>query len=112
MTGGTGLLGTNLVRELVGRGWNVKVLARSREKADRVLKDVSVEVVNGDMENVAGFSRALENTNALFHCAAYFREYYSAGDHWSKLENINVEGTVKLLDAAVTRGCAQGCLCE
>jgi len=104
VTGGTGLLGTNLVRELAKRGWNVKVLARSREKADRVLEGVAVEVVNGDMTDVAGFARALENSDALFHCAAYFREYYSAGEHRQKLEQINVEGTLKLLDAAETAG--------
>jgi len=104
VTGGTGLLGTNLVRELVGRGWKVKLLARSREKAERVLADVPVEVVIGDMKDVAGFARALENVDTLFHCAAYFREYYAAGEHQQKLERINVEGTLKLLDAADTAG--------
>ncbi len=102
VTGGTGLLGTNLVRELARRGWKVKVLARSREKAERLLKDVPVEVVIGDMEDVAAFARNLAGSDTLFHCAAYFREYYSAGEHRKKLEQINVEGTLKLLDAAET----------
>jgi dihydroflavonol-4-reductase len=104
VTGGTGLLGTNLVRELAGRGWHVRVLARSREKMDRVLGDVAAEAVVGDMENVGGFAPALEGCDTLFHCAAYFREYYSAGDHRQKLERINVEGTIELLDRARTAG--------
>lgn len=37
VTGSTGLLGTNLVRELVARGWEVKALARSAEKAEAEL---------------------------------------------------------------------------
>jgi len=104
VTGGTGLLGTNLVRALVGQGWKVKVLARSRAKVERVLKDVPVEVVIGDMQDVGGFAPALEHSDTLFHCAAYFREYYSAGEHRQKLEQINVLGTLKLLDAALAAG--------
>lgn len=104
VTGGTGLLGTNLVRELAGRGWHVRVLARSREKMDRVLGDIDAELVLGDMENVGGFAPALEGCDTLFHCAAYFREYYSAGNHRQKLERINVAGTVELLDRARAAG--------
>ena len=104
VTGGTGLLGTNLVRELAGRGWQVRVLARSREKMDRVLVGVAALAVVGDMENVAGFGPKLEGCDTLFHCAAYFREYYSAGDHQRKLQRINVEGTLELFDLARAAG--------
>jgi dihydroflavonol-4-reductase len=104
VTGATGLLGTNLVRELAARGWTIKMLARSREKAVRLLEGVPVEVVTGDMMDVAGFAGALANSNALFHCAAYFREYYASGEHRQNLETINVEGTLNLLGAADAGG--------
>jgi dihydroflavonol-4-reductase len=104
VTGGTGLLGTNLVRELARQGWKVKVLTRSREKIDRVLTGIQVEPVMGDMEDVAGFAEALSGCDTLFHCAAYFREYYSAGEHWPRLERINIQGTLDLLDAAEYKG--------
>jgi dihydroflavonol-4-reductase len=100
VTGGTGLLGTNLVRALAASGWRVKVLARSREKLERVLDGIEVEAVIGDMENVAGFAQALDGCDTLFHCAAYFREYYAPGDHQQKLERINVRGTIELVEAA------------
>jgi dihydroflavonol-4-reductase len=104
VTGGTGLLGSNLVRELAGRGWHVRVLARSREKMDRVLGDVAAEAVIGDIENVVGFAPALQGCDTLFHCAAYFREYYSAGDHRQKLERINVKGTLELFNQGRSAG--------
>ena len=104
VTGGTGLLGSNLVRELAGRGWHVRVLARSREKMDRVLGDVAAEAVIGDIENVGGFAPALEGCDTLFHCAAYFREYYSAGDHRQKLERINVKGTLEIFNQGRSAG--------
>jgi dihydroflavonol-4-reductase len=107
VTGGTGLLGTNLVRELAAKGWKLRVLARSPKKAERVLAGVPAAVVSGDMNDVGGFAQALRGADVLFHCAAYFREYYSAGEHWKKLEKINVEGTSQLLDAALAAGVRQ-----
>jgi dihydroflavonol-4-reductase len=104
VTGGTGLLGNNLVRELVGAGHDVTVLVRSVAKAEQVLGDLDVEVVIGDMTDVGGFETALEGTEVLFHTAAYFREYYSPGDHWERLQAVNVDGTVRLLEAASSHG--------
>jgi dihydroflavonol-4-reductase len=103
VTGGTGLLGNDLVRDLVGAGHDVTVLVRSPEKAERVLGDLDVEFVVGDLTDVAGFETALAGTEVLFH-AAYFREYYTPGDHWDRLRAVNVDGTVRLLEAAARHG--------
>lgn len=107
VTGSTGLVGSNLVRLLIAQGHTVKALARSREKAERLLGDIGAEIVIGDMENVAGFAPALAGCDVLFHTAAYFREYYSSGDHWAKLERINVTATIELLTAAEQHGIQQ-----
>jgi dihydroflavonol-4-reductase len=105
VTGATGLLGNNLVRLLVQQGYEVKALVRSKEKAQKLLGDVkNVEFIQGDMENVVGFAESLQGCDALFHTAAYFREYYQPGDHWPKLEKINVLGTIELLEAADKHG--------
>jgi dihydroflavonol-4-reductase len=63
-----------------------------------------VELVLGDMEDVPGFADTLAGSDVLFHTAAYFREYYAAGDHWPRLEAINVRATVALAEAAHARG--------
>lgn len=104
VTGSTGLLGNNLVQALLDAGWEVKALARSRAKAAKLLDISRVEIVVGDMENVAGFADALAGCDVLFHTAAYFRDYFGPGDHWAKLERINVHGTIELLNAAERRG--------
>jgi dihydroflavonol-4-reductase len=105
VTGATGLLGNNLVRLLVQQGYEVKALVRSKEKAQKLLGDVkNVEFIQGDMENVPGFADALQGCDVLFHTAAYFREYYQPGNHWPKLEKINVKGTIELLEAADKHG--------
>jgi dihydroflavonol-4-reductase len=104
VTGATGLLGNNLVRELLAEGHSVRALVRSAEKAARVLGDTGAEVVAGDMEDVAAFAPALDGCDVVFHTAAYFREYYGPGDHWPKLDKINVQGTLALAEAARSRG--------
>jgi len=100
VTGATGLLGSNLVRALRAEGHSVRALVRSKEKAQRQLGDTGVELVVGDMEDVPGFVDALGGAEVVFHTAAYFREYYGAGNHWPKLEAINVRGTLALAEAA------------
>lgn len=104
VTGGTGLLGGNLVRLLVQQGHRVRVLVRSRAKAAQLLAGLDVELVEGDMTNVADFAGELAGCDVLFHTAAYFREYYQPGDHWTTLKAINVDGTMALLRAAEQQG--------
>jgi nucleoside-diphosphate-sugar epimerase len=104
VTGATGLLGSNLVRALRAEGHSVRALVRSKEKAQRQLGDTGAELVVGDMENVPGFAAALNAVEVVFHTAAYSREYYGAGDHWPKLEAINVRGTLALAEAARAQG--------
>lgn len=104
VTGGTGLLGNNLVRALRARGHGVRALVRSKTKADALLAGTGAEIVVGDMRNVDGFASALAGMDAIAHTAAYFREYYAPGDHASALEDINIKGTLALLEAADARG--------
>jgi dihydroflavonol-4-reductase len=104
VTGGTGLLGNNLVRALRARGHEVRALVRSRQKADALLAGTGAEIVVGDMRDVGGFAGALDGVEAVAHTAAYFREYYAPGDHASSLEDINIKGTLALLAAADARG--------
>jgi dihydroflavonol-4-reductase len=105
VTGSTGLLGSNLTRLLIEQGHSVVALARSPEKARAQLgASPQLTVVKGDIEDNASFSAALAGCDVLFHCAAYFREYYGRGDHWSKLERVNVHGTIDLLNRAEVAG--------
>lgn len=105
VTGATGLLGNNLVRELVARGYAVKALVRSQTKAEQQFSDLpGVEWVVGDMADVGAFASALQGCDTVFHCAAFFRDNYKGGSHWDALERINVTGTRALLQHAYDAG--------
>lgn len=105
VTGSTGLLGSNLVRELVSRGVKVRALARSPDKARKQFADLAgVEVIQGDMLQVEAFTSALSDVDVLFHTAAHFRDSYTGGNHWAELKSTNVDGTRDLLKAAYHAG--------
>jgi dihydroflavonol-4-reductase len=107
VTGATGLLGNNLVRALLATGARVRGLARSAEKARAQFADVAderLEIVTGDLTDVAAFADRLAGVDVLFHTAAYFRDSYKGGSHWAELERINVGGTRALIDAAYAAG--------
>jgi dihydroflavonol-4-reductase len=104
VTGATGLLGNNLVRLLAQQGHQVTALVRSREKARRTLPAENVSLVEGDLRDVAAYAPALAGADTLFHTAAYFREYFTPGDHWQTLKAINIDATIALLEEAERRG--------
>ncbi|WP_414751859.1 SDR family oxidoreductase [Anabaena sp. CCY 9910] len=107
VTGATGLLGSNLCRALVSQGWQVKGLVRSLDKAKRFLGDSGIEFIQGDIEDVPAFTQALKGVDAVFHTAAFFREYYQPGSDWQKMKRINVDATMELLQAAEAQGVAK-----
>jgi dihydroflavonol-4-reductase len=104
VTGSTGFLGSNLVQALLERGYEVKALARNKQKAQKVLGHLKLEIVEGDLDNVSKFAPALAGCDVLFHTAAYFREYYAPGNHWDTLEKLNITATIELLTAAEKHG--------
>lgn len=104
VTGSTGLLGNNLVRQLVERGVRVTALARSRSKAATQLAGLDVDIVEGDMADIAGFASHLAGHDVLFHTAAYFRDSYKGGHHRDALIGTNVTATAGLLEAAYAAG--------
>lgn len=96
VTGATGHLGVNLVRELVRRGEAVKVLLH-KDDGRREFKDLNVEKVYGDLSNKSSLTFALKDCNKLYHLAAFVS--IRSGDR-PQLFDINVLGTRKLMQAA------------
>jgi len=58
VTGATGTVGSEVVRNLVSRSEPVRALVRSPEKA-AIFDDMPVEIVQGDLEDDASVAAAL-----------------------------------------------------
>lgn len=100
VTGATGFSGRHLVRALVADGVRVRVVVRSSARA-RELLPPDVEVVEGDLAAPATAGRAMPGVQTVYHLAALFRE---AKHDDSEYRKVNVEGSRRLLDAAVACG--------
>jgi nucleoside-diphosphate-sugar epimerase len=103
VTGGTGLLGCNLIPRLLAQGHSVRALIRSAPKA-RAILDPEVELVEGDLLDVDSFASSLQRCDALVHAAAYFSAYTQSRENDKLLHKINVRATSALLAAAHAGG--------
>ncbi len=102
ITGSTGLLGSNIVQELLRKNHQVTGLVRSSDRG-RQLLNPEVELVEGHMLNVDQFADKLDGMDVLIHTAAYYTEYHRNGNKELPHE-INVKGTISLLEAAHQQG--------
>ncbi|HEX4930779.1 MAG TPA: NAD-dependent epimerase/dehydratase family protein [Gaiellaceae bacterium] len=99
VTGGSGFVGNRLARALVERGDRVRALVRDPAgSAD--LSAIGVELVQGDMTDEESLRRAVEGVDRVFHTAGLVGDWL---DRRQAVE-VNVEGTRRLLAAAVAAG--------
>jgi len=97
VTGGTGFIGSHVVRTLIRKGYEVRVLIRPTSRLDNI-KDQKIETVFGDLRDIDSLRRALHGCQRLYHVAADYRL-------WSRnpqeLYDSNVGGTENILQAAM-----------
>ncbi len=103
VTGGTGFVGANVVRELLRDGREVRVLARPGGDR-RALAGLAVEIAEGDLLDAASLERAVRGIGTVFHVAADYRLW--APDP-NALYRANVDGTRALLRACADAGVAR-----
>lgn len=102
VTGATGMLGSAITRCLLDHGGEVVALVRDPARARRLLPDhPGVRVVVGDVVDPDSYRTELKGTDAVFHTAAYFREYFQLGSDTELMERTNVAAVRDLLTAAV-----------
>src|SRR5262249_54846193 len=71
VTGASGFVGANVVREAVAAGHDVRALLRPTSNR-AALDDVRAEIVEGDVLDSASLQRALRGTRGVIHCAARY----------------------------------------
>jgi nucleoside-diphosphate-sugar epimerase len=99
VTGGTGFIGGEVVRQLRARGDDVVCLVRSEGKG-RKLAALGCELVVGDLGDEAAVRRGIEGCDAIVHAAAMYEVGIPAGQRPAMYE-ANVRGTERVLQAAL-----------
>ena len=100
VTGATGLVGNNVVRQLLAAGQPVRVLRRATSD-QRPLAGLDIEILTGDVGDVMAVERAVQGADRVIHAAAEVRI------GWQGLESaraINVAGTRNVAIAALRAG--------
>ncbi len=72
--GGAGFIGHHVVRELLEREYEVRVLVRPTSDTT-LLKDLDVDMVSGDFEDKGKLADALDGCDYLIHSAGHYPVY-------------------------------------
>jgi len=97
VVGGTGHLGSRVVRELLARGKHVRALVREGTDASR-LEEQGVEIIRGNMLDRPSLLRAMEGVAAVATTAIG----YSRRKKGDSLKTVDDLGNRNLVDAAAT----------
>lgn len=97
ITGATGLLGANLVRELIERGHHVRALVRKGSDL-RSIKCLDIELYNGDLSDEQNLYKGCRGFDNVIHAAGR-----TPGFNCGHMDfmSTNYQGTKKMARAAV-----------
>ena len=118
VTGGTGLVGSHLLYDLLRSGQHVRALKRKDSKLQNVEKVFSyytsssrqlfnqIEWVDADLLDVYSLLKVLDGVDHIYHCAAMVS---FEPKHQQEMMYSNVEGTTNLVNAALTKNVKKFC---
>ncbi|HEX5808424.1 MAG TPA: SDR family oxidoreductase, partial [Anaerolineales bacterium] len=107
VAGSTGMLGSEICRQLSTAGKSVRGLIRASSDPAKVsrLQSLGVETVVGDLRDHASLDRACEGVTHLITTVSAVPFCYEPGVN--DLQTTDVEGTKNLIDAAKSHGVSQ-----
>ncbi|WP_343488074.1 NAD-dependent epimerase/dehydratase family protein [Allomuricauda sp. d1] len=118
VTGGTGLIGSHLLLELVKNGANVRAVYRNQDsikKVERIFayygvspKKVyeNIQWVKANIVDVPRLEKAMDGIELVYHCAALIS--FDPKDY-KKLVKTNVEGTKNVVNVSCAKGIKKLC---
>jgi nucleoside-diphosphate-sugar epimerase len=100
VTGGTGFVGLNLVKELMIRGWDVTALHRPSSDL-KLLKRFRPKLAVGELSDPAALLAAIpQGTDTVFHVAGNTNMWRGGN---ARQTRDNVDGTRNVVEAALAR---------
>jgi UDP-glucose 4-epimerase len=103
VTGGAGFIGSNLVRALLERGDDVRVLDNFSTGNRANLEGLDIEIVEGELRSYERVHNAVRGTELVYHLGALGSVPRSVQDPLTS-SAVNVEGTLNVLLAARDEG--------
>src|SRR3989344_4034497 len=105
VTGGSGFIGTNLVRALIKNGNSVKIFDDYSRGNPQSLKDLTnhIEFIKGDIRNFEEVRKACKNVDAVIHLAAIngTKFFYTIPE---QVLDVSTRGIINIVDACLWWG--------
>ena len=100
VTGGTGFIGSHLVKHLHNKGHNLKLLIRDTSDISPFEDLKNIKYITGDVRDIDSLYKAVDNVDLIYHLAAYV-------GIWAKdksiYEDINVKGAENIAKVALEK---------
>ncbi|HEX9826790.1 MAG TPA: NAD-dependent epimerase/dehydratase family protein [Flavobacteriaceae bacterium] len=110
ITGGTGLVGSHLLYNLIKNGKEVKAIYRRKHKLDSVKKVFSyysndfetlynkIQWIEADINDIPALELAFQDITHVYHCAAFVS---FEPDKYHQLRKINIHGTANIVNLCI-----------
>jgi UDP-glucose 4-epimerase len=102
VTGATGAIGPRVVHALYQAGYRIRTFSVDAPASG--MFPANVEVVIGDVTNKAAVESAMRGVDAFVHMAALLHIFNPPPEMREKYEQVNVGGTMTVVDAAMKAG--------
>lgn len=99
VTGGAGLLGKELIKQLLAGGKQVRAIYHKTPLAD--FGDKNLQQIQCDILDVIGLEEAMDAIEQVYHCAAIVT---FSPRRKQEMFKINIEGTANIVNAALDAG--------
>lgn len=109
VTGGTGFTGSHLVRRLLARGDEVRVLDNQEGLFHDELAALGADIRLGSVTDGDLVAACVDGREVVHHLAAAFRKLDVPDQHY---RDVNVEGTRRLAEAALAAGVRRFVYCS
>ena len=102
VTGGTGFLGSYIIKHLVEKGYAVRAIRRNNKLPFYIPKEIldKVDWIEGDVLDVVALQDAMEGVDIIIHAAAIIS--FVKKDRKSMYQ-VNVEGTANVVNMALEK---------
>ena len=102
ITGGTGVLGSYIIKQLVEKNYTVRAIRRGNKLPNWISKEITdkVEWVEGDILDVVALQDAMEGIDTVIHSAAIVS--FLKKDR-EQMYQVNVEGTANVVNMALEK---------
>lgn len=118
VTGGTGFLGSHLIRHLLDSGQQIRAIRREKASFDIIRRVFSfynqdfdelsreIEWVEADITDIYSLEDCLQDVSDVYHAAALVS--FQPGDV-ERLDHTNISGTANLVNACLQKGIRKFC---